>query len=82
MAEDILQVLARYVAAQVYRNPKRAVDPGMKLISTGVIDSMGLVDLAIFVENEFGVTIADTELNAQCFDTLAELAGLIEGRRA
>jgi len=82
MTDEILQALARYVAAQVYRNPNRAMDPGMKLISTGVIDSMGLVDLAIFVENEFGVTIADTELNAGCFDTLSELAALIQGRRA
>ena len=46
-----------------------------------MIDSFHLVDLALFVEEEFGVRIEDFELNADTFDTLAQLAALIEERR-
>jgi acyl carrier protein len=36
--------------------------------------------MALFVEDTFGVQIADTELNATTFDSLAELAALIRSR--
>jgi len=39
------------------------------------------VDLAMFVEDTYGVRIEDTELNADTFNSLAELAGLIRQRK-
>ena len=53
-----------------------------KLISSGLVDSFSLVDLSIYIENTFGVRIDDTELNAESFDTLNELAALIQGRQS
>jgi acyl carrier protein len=82
MPDETMQALSRYIAEQVLKQPKRAIDPEMKLISSGVIDSLGLVDLVIFVEDQFGVTIADSELNAQTFDCLKDLATLIETRKS
>jgi acyl carrier protein len=52
------------------------------LISSGLIDSFHLVDLSLFIEDTFGVHIDDTELNADTFDTLAELEALIRQRIA
>ncbi len=46
-----------------------------------MVDSFSLVDLALFVEENFGVRIDDTELNAETFDTLNQLAELIDSRR-
>jgi acyl carrier protein len=40
------------------------------------------MDLALYTEDTFGVRIEDTELNANTFDNLAQLAALIESRRA
>ena len=51
------------------------------LISSGLIDSMSLVDVAILVEDTYGVHIDDTELNADTFDTLIQLAELIQSRQ-
>jgi acyl carrier protein len=51
------------------------------LISSGLIDSFRLVDVGLFVEDAFGVHIDDTELNSGTFDTLRQLALLIEGKR-
>jgi acyl carrier protein len=38
------------------------------------------VDLALHVEDAYGVRIDDTELNASTFDTLEQLATLVESR--
>jgi acyl carrier protein len=63
------------------QQPKRAIDPDEVLLSSGVIDSFSLMDLALFVEDQFGVRIDDTELNAETFNTLEELAKLIAERQ-
>ncbi len=81
MTEETAKILADYITADVLKQPGRALAPSARLISSGLVDSMSLVDLALFVEERFGVKIDDTELNAQNFDTLAELAALVESRR-
>ena len=81
MTSDIQPALSQYIANEILKQPKRLIAPEDKLISNGMIDSFHLVDLALFVEDTFGVHIDDTELNADTFDTLAQLTTLIEQRR-
>jgi acyl carrier protein len=81
MTESILTKLATFVATEILKQADRELAPDEPLISGGLIDSFHLVDLALFVEEEFGVRIEDFELNADTFDTLAQLAALIEERR-
>jgi acyl carrier protein len=81
MPDDAQQILADYVATSILKQPNKSIAPGDRLLSSGLVDSFSLVDLAIFIEERFGVQIADTELNEQTFDTLAELSALVEERR-
>ena len=70
-----------YMVSSILKQPKRTIPGDEPLISSGLIDSFSLVDLALFVEDTFGVRIEDTELNAQTFDTLDQLAALIRSRQ-
>ena len=72
--------LETFIAAKILRQPGRSIGADEALISSGLVDSFSLMDLALFVEDTFGVRIEDTELNAQTFDSLSQLAGLIESR--
>ncbi len=81
MTDTILPPLMAFVAAEILKQPKRQIAPDEPLISGGLIDSFHLVDLALFVEEEFGVRIEDFELNVDTFDTLAQLVALIEERQ-
>lgn len=81
MTSETTDALAQYVAAQILKQPKRAIKPDEPLISSGLIDSFSLVDLSMFVEERFGVRLDDSELNAGTFDTLAQLADLIAQRQ-
>lgn len=82
MNTAILDPLNQYLVTQILKQPKRVLTPDEKLISSGLIDSFSLVDLSIFIEDTFGVHIDDTELNASTFDTLHELAALIQNRQS
>jgi len=79
--EEMIAKLAAFIAEKILRQPKRVIRPDEALISSGLIDSFSLMDISLFVEDSFGVRIEDTELNAETFDTLEQLAKLIQGRQ-
>lgn len=81
MNEQISIPIVGYIAGTILKQPKRAIKPDEKLISSGLIDSFHLVDLGLFVEDEFGVRIDDSELNAETFDTLSQLVALVDSRK-
>jgi len=80
MKEEILSKLNAYISAQILRDPTKTLAGDESLISSGIIDSFNLVDLAIFAEGTFGVHLDDMELNADHFDTLDQLTDLIQTR--
>lgn len=82
MMQNISQTLAEYISSKILKQPKRVIHPDELIISSGLIDSFSLVDLALYVEDTFGVHIDDTELNADTFDSLNQLAALIIQRQA
>ena len=77
----MLEQLSAYIASEILKQPNRTIQPDEALISSGLIDSFSLMDLALFVEDTFGVRIEDTELNADTFDTLNTLVELIQFRQ-
>jgi len=79
---DIITDLSKFLANDVLKQPGRVISPDEPLISSGLIDSFSLMDVALFVEDNFGVRIEDTELNADTFDNLTQLASLIEFRQS
>jgi acyl carrier protein len=81
VTDSILPVLEKYIAEQILKQPDRRISADEPLISSGLIDSFSLMDLALFVEDTFGVRIEDTELNANTFDTLNQLDTLITSRK-
>jgi acyl carrier protein len=81
MKEEIITHLSQYITTQVLRDPNRSLSPDEPLISSGIIDSFNLVDLAIFVEDAFSVHLDDMELNVDHFDTLNQLTELIFARK-
>jgi acyl carrier protein len=81
MSIEMQQTISDFIVKTILKQPKRVIQPGDALISSGLIDSFSLVDLALFVEDTFGVRIADSELNASTFDSVEQLANLIEVRQ-
>ena len=81
MSNDVIAKLAEFIADEILKQPNREIAPDEALISSGMIDSFSLMDLALFVEDNFGVRIEDTELNADTFDNLEALTALISSRK-
>ena len=82
MPGPIIEKLNDFITREILKQPGRQLSHDETLISSGLIDSFNLVDLSIHIENTLGVHIDDTELNASTFDSLNELAALIQERLA
>ena len=79
--DEIIEFLTEKIKKTLLQDPKMDLDRAEPLISSGLLDSFSLVDLAMLVEDTYGVRIEDFELNADTFDTIEELANLIIERQ-
>ena len=57
-------------------------DDGMSLLDGGIIDSVGVMELVAFLEQEFGVRVADDELVPENLDSVANLTAFVERKQA
>ncbi len=48
---------------------------------SGIIDSLGVMQLVSFVESELGSKVPDTHLIPENFDSIARMAAYVERRR-
>ncbi len=62
-------------------NPDALTDD-VKLISDGVIDSLGSLKLVAFIEQKFGVKIEAHEVDADHLDLVDDIVALVRSRRA
>lgn len=76
----ICEKIAARIVGDILKEPGRTLAKDEALISSGLIDSFSLVDLALIVEDLFNVQIDDAELSADTFDSLDQLADLIQQR--
>ncbi len=79
--QETIDLLIERIRDDILETPDRKLNENTPLISSGLIDSFHLVDVALFVEELFNVKIEDYELNADTFDTVEQLAELIQKRR-
>jgi len=53
------------------------IDPNENLLSKGIIDSHGVMELVGFLEERFGITVADEDLSPENFESVASIDGFV-----
>lgn len=70
--------LRTFITTTLMRDPGYPLQDDEALISGGLIDSFSLVELQLFIEQEFGIHIDDTDLTADAIDNINDLVALIK----
>ena len=78
---EIQNALAAFIAARIMKQPGRAIGPHDSLIKSGLIDSFSLVDVGLFIEDNYGVLIEDPDLTADLMDTLTLMEKAVQTRQ-
>ena len=56
--------------------------PDESLLARGLLDSLAILKIVTFCEETFGITIPDTEVLPDHFDSIRSIGRLVEMRRA
>lgn len=57
---------------------KRGINFQDNLLESGILDSLGILDLVAFVEQNFGIVLTDEELVPEHFQSIDRLAAFIQ----
>ncbi len=82
MTDEIIEALGKFIATKILKQPDYAIAPDEPLLTSGLVDSISLMDIVLFAEDTYGVRIEDTELVPDKINTLKQLAALIHSREA
>ena len=52
------------------------------LLARGIIDSMGVMEIVAFLEEEFGVTVADTDITEENLGSLGAMARYVTAKQS
>ncbi len=73
----IIDKLKNFISRKCLKKPEFELADDESLLTSGLLSSIHLVELAVFVERELGVYIPDTEFNVANIDTLDAMATLV-----
>lgn len=71
------KLIRDFVCKTTFCNPEKIKDDTL-LFDEGIFDSMGLLNLIAFLEEDFGVKVADSELDASNFGSIDAIASFLE----
>lgn len=74
---DLETKLRAYLLKELLRRPAYDLKHDEPLISGGMIDSFSLAQIAVFIEDAFGVYIPDTELTVANMDTFDQMVAKV-----
>ena len=74
-------LIRSFVMQQFPAAKKRAIDEKVPLLESGIVDSLGMLDLVSFLEKSFAIQLADDELTPENFATIASLAEFVKHKK-
>ncbi len=80
MAEDIVPVsrIKEFVWQTFPLARKRNISETTDLLESGIIDSLGVLDLVAFMQQEFGIMVDDGDLTPENFKSIACMAQFLK----
>jgi acyl carrier protein len=79
--QPISDAIRNFVISHFPLARKRGVTDSDLLLETGVLDSLGILDVVQFIETEFGLHIDDDELLPENFQSIQNLSEFVQKKR-
>jgi len=75
-------IILNFIREELLRGDGQvSLEPNASLISTGILDSLALLKLLLFIEERFSLKVKDGEVNPSNFETVDRIIAFIEGKR-
>jgi acyl carrier protein len=61
----------------LFSSEPSALDDGVSLTQTGVIDSTGVLELILFLQEKYGIAVADEEMIPENLDSVRNIVAFV-----
>ncbi|MGI9071658.1 MAG: phosphopantetheine-binding protein [Bryobacteraceae bacterium] len=75
-------IITKFISEELLRGDGEIPpEPNASLISTGILDSLGLLKLLLFIEERFNLKVKDGEVHPSNFETVNQITAFIEAKQ-
>jgi acyl carrier protein len=67
----------KFLADRFLFDESAVIDPAQSLMNAGILDSTGAMELVLFLEDEFKIRVADSELVPENLDSIRQIAAYV-----
>ncbi len=78
---SIKEVLRQHIAETILFSKEYPYADSDSFLENGVIDSMNVIELVLFLEQQFGIQVADHEIVPDYFDSIEKLANFVQTKQ-
>ena len=75
---NVMHEITHYIIDNILFGDRDKIDENASFQETDILDSLGFLELITFVEEKFGIEIADEELIPENFDSLQRISHFVE----
>ncbi len=79
--DEIVEQLFQYVRVKFPLAGSLELTREMSLLDSGIVDSLGVLDLVTFIEQQFGIVAEDDDLVAENFESIDSLVRFVQERQ-
>jgi acyl carrier protein len=79
---NVQQRMKQFVVENFYVSDPSDIREDTSLISTGLVDSTGMLEVIAFLESEFGISVRDQEMSPENLETIGRIAAYVQRKRA
>lgn len=81
-AETLEESIRKFILERFPLARQRNVSNQESLLESGILDSLGILEVVTFLEGEFSITVDDDELQPEHFASIAAMSGYVEHKRS
>ena len=79
-SESVRSEILEFILAHFPAAKRHTLTPDTTLLESGIVDSVGILEIVGFIEQKFQVTVGDDDLVPENFSSVGNIAAFIEAR--
>jgi acyl carrier protein len=82
MSDDLRSRIQKFLLENyLFTSDASALKLDDSLLGRGIVDSTGMLEIIMFIEEQLGVTVADADMIPENLDSVNRIASFVESKR-
>ena len=82
MSDNLRERIQKFILENyLFTTDTSALGPEDSLLGRGIVDSTGMLEIMMFIEEQLGVTVKDEEMIPENLDSVQRIATFVESKR-